>query len=60
MAVATTELREAPASATGAEVDDLRLGIVGAGNSARRSPAPPSRPATPSQSRDRARPTTSR
>ena len=31
MAVAMTELREAPAIATGAEVDDLRLGIVGAG-----------------------------
>jgi 8-hydroxy-5-deazaflavin:NADPH oxidoreductase len=31
MAVATTEPREAPATATGAEVDDLRLGIVGAG-----------------------------
>ena len=31
MAVATSELREAPASAAGAEVDDLRLGIVGAG-----------------------------
>jgi phosphoglycerate dehydrogenase-like enzyme len=31
MAVATTEPREALATATGAEVDDLRLGIVGAG-----------------------------
>src|SRR5438034_6880249 len=31
MAVATTESREAPATATGAQVDDLRLGIVGAG-----------------------------
>ena len=31
MAVAATEPREALASVTGAEVDDLRLGIVGAG-----------------------------
>src|SRR5881275_469525 len=31
MAVATTEPREALATATGAEVDDLRLGIIGAG-----------------------------
>ncbi len=31
MAVATTEPREAPATAARAVVDDLRLGIVGAG-----------------------------
>src|SRR3954453_12446666 len=31
IAVAATESREAPATATSAEVDDLRLGIVGAG-----------------------------
>src|SRR5947208_8615823 len=31
IAVAATESREAPATATGADVDDLRLGIVGAG-----------------------------
>jgi len=59
MAVAAIELELGVADTTETAVDDLRLGIVGAGKFGTTLAPPPSPPATTSRSQDRARPTTS-